>query len=269
MTAWMMCAQKEAFYAELAQDEEYIKARLLADAWCAAFVWEKRQGAEIPLTDCSTATWSGTRRRRILQTVRKKVVALTDRYGFFHWHVKFPDVFQVPDDLERAENKAAGWYGGFDVVLGNPPWEHIEIKEKEWFAQRAPHIAAVPGAKRKQLIAGLKNTDPYLYEAFVADKREADGLSHFVRTSGNYPLTGRGRINTYPLFAERKRSLLNVHGRVGTIVPSGIATDDTTKFFFQDLMQTYSLCSMFDFENKEKLFPAVAPPMKFSLLYNG
>ena len=258
--------QKEEFYAALAQDDEYIKARLLADAWCSAFVWQKCPGEELPLTDLLYRHLEDDPQAENMQTIREHVAALTDRYGFFHWHVAFPDVFEVPDDLSRAENEAAGWNGGFDVVLGNPPWERIKIQEKEWFAERDPEIAAAPGAKRKQLIAALKDTDPCMYKAFVADKRQADGLSHCARTSGNYPLTGRGRINTYPLFAETKRLLISEVGRVGTIVPSGIATDDTTKYFFQDLMRSDSLASLYDFENRQKLFPAVDSRMKFALL---
>ncbi len=257
---------KEELYAAIANSPEYIQARLLADAWCSAFVWAKRQGEDMPLTDLVYRHLEAEPDAPQFENLREKIAALTDRYGFFHWHVAFPDLFSVPEDLSTAENEAAGWNGGFDVVLGNPPWEHTEIKEKEWFAERDPEIAAAPGAKRKQLIAALKDHNPELYGAFATDKRKADGLSHFVRTSRNYPLTGRGRINTYPLFAARKRSLISGRGRVGMIVPSGIATDDTTKFFFQDLMKTHSLASLYDFENRQKLFPAVDSRMKFSLL---
>src|SRR5262249_41030431 len=74
--------------------------------------------------------------------------------------------------------------------------------------------------------------------------------SHVVRQSGRYPLCGRGDVNTYSLFAELNRSLMGPTGRVGCIVPSGIATDDTTKDFFQDLMNVDSLVSLFEFENE-------------------
>jgi hypothetical protein len=75
-------------------------------------------------------------------------------------------------------------------------------------------------------------------------------------SSGRYPLCGRGDVNTYSIFAETMRAIVSARGRIGCIVPSGIATDDTTKFFFQDLMETGSLVSLFDFENREGLFPA-------------
>ncbi len=260
--------RKEAQYAELANDHEYVKARLLADAWCAAFVWEKKQnGLPMPMTDLLYRRMEKDPLAENLQRVREYVVELKERYQFFHWHVAFPDVFTVPDDVKQAENEQTGWHGGFDCVLGNPPWERIKIQEKEWFAERAPEIAAAPNAAaRKAMISALATGDPYLLEAFRADQRAAEGESHFVRNSGRYPLTGRGDVNTYPLFAEASRQLLNDHGRVGMIVPSGIATDDTTKFFFQDLMETRSLVSLFDFENRNGIFPGVHRSYKFCLL---
>ena len=86
-------------------------------------------------------------------------------YSFLHWHVAFPAVW------ER---------GGFDVVLGNPPWERVKLKEKEFFAARSPEIANAPtGAARKRMIEALADDDPELIDAFEAAKRQADGVSHF------------------------------------------------------------------------------------------
>jgi len=116
------------------------------------------------------------------------------------------------------------------------------------------------------MIAELEQNDPYLLQAFADDKRKAEGESHFVRSSERFPLCGRGDVNTYTIFAETSRHVINGYGRVGIIVPSGIATDDTTKFFFQDLMQTQSLASLYDFENRAGIFPAVDSRMKFSLV---
>lgn len=276
---------KEELYRELANSPEYINARLLADAWCAAFVWFKstpppapprsfREGsaeaqvwADLPLTDLLYRNLEENPQSPQFESLRAKVAALTDRYGFFHWHVAFPDVFEVADDLAEAQHEAAGWNGGFDVVLGNPPWERIKIQEKEWFAGRDPDIAgARNAAERRRMIATLAESDPRLLAAFNADKRAAEGQSHFIRMSERYPLCGRGDVNTYIVFAELDRFLLSGRGRVGMVCPSGIATDDTTKFFFQDLMETQSLASMYDFENRQKLFAAVDSRMKFALL---
>ena len=151
-----------------------------------------------------------------------------------------------------------GWPGGFDVVLGNPPWERIKLQEKEWFAERSPEIAGAPNAaKRRKLIAALEEEDPDLFEAFLEARRLAEGESHIVRDSGRYPFCGRGDVNTYSIFAEGNRQILAPRGRMGIIVPSGIATDATTQYFFQDLMDSESLVSLYDFENREAIFPGV------------
>ena len=156
--------EKEAYYHDLAQNPEYIKARLLADAWCAAFVWEKRGDAMPPMTDLMYRRMEDNPLAENLREMRETVVALADRYQFFHWHVAFPDVFEVPDDLTAAENEQTGWHSGFDVVLGNPPWERIKIQEKEWFAERAPEIATAPNAAtRRKMIQDLQENDEYLY----------------------------------------------------------------------------------------------------------
>jgi len=259
---------KEARWRELANDPEYINARLLADAWCAAFVWERKAGMSVPpMTQLTYQRLCANPAATEFEGLRTAVVALREQYGFFHWHIEFPKVFSVPERPDDAENTQMGWNGGFDCVLGNPPWEHTEIKEKEWFAERAPDIAdASNAAIRRRMIGDLVQRDPSLYHGFVAERRSAEGFGHFVRTSGTYALTGRGRTNTYPLFAEKSRQVINNLGRVGIVVPSGIATDDTTKYFFQDLMKMRSLVSFYDFENREGIFIGVHRSFKFALV---
>lgn len=265
---------KEDRYRALAADPDYIAARFLADAWCAAFVWRKAEAATFgddarpvppPITDLAYRLLHDDPLADRWRDLRPYVAYLRERYQFFHWHVAFPDVFHVPEQVDTES--VTGWHGGFDVVLGNPPWERIKIQEKEWFAERSPEIAAAPNAAaRHKLIRALKDTDPHLLAAFRADKRNAEGESHFVRVSGRFPLCGRGDVNTYTIFAETSRYLISEIGRVGIIVPSGIATDDTTKYFFQDLMESRALVSLYDFENRDAVFPGVHRSYKFCLL---
>jgi hypothetical protein len=258
--------RKQQRYEELVRSQGYLYGRLLADAWCAAFVWKKTNEFNYPITEevfrriernpFDVAPW-----------MRQEIERLAGQYGFFHPQLEYPDVFRVPGPEESPANEQAGWAGGFDVVLGNPPWEHTELKEKEWFNSRRPDIAnAHTGAERKRMIEALASEDPPLYLAFSEALRSHDAMSHFSGHSGRFPLTGRGRINTYAIFAETMRVLVEPRGQAGIIVLSGIATDDTTKFFFQDLMESRALVSLYDFENREKLFPAVDSRMKFCLL---
>jgi N-6 DNA Methylase len=257
--------RKEERYSNLIRSSGYLFGRLWADAWCAAFVWRKDRTFDCAITEAifrqierSPAT--------LMPSIRDEIQRLASQYEFFHWHLAFPDVFRVPSHEEKPENETTGWSGGFDVVLGNPPWERIKLQEQEWFTQRRPDIARAPAAKRRRMIAELADKDPALYRAFLDDRRRAEGESHLVRHSGRYPLCGRGDVNTYTLFAEMNRMFISSTGRVGCIVPSGIATDDTTKVFFQDLMQTRTLVSLFSFFEIRLLFPDTDSRNPFCLL---
>ncbi|HLA80248.1 MAG TPA: N-6 DNA methylase, partial [Thermoleophilia bacterium] len=257
---------KQEAYEQLLRSQTYEHGKLLADAWCAAFVWRKTADSPPAPTDSVFRRLSAGAKDIPDESV-SEIQRLAEAYHFLHLHLAFPGVFTVPEELGSAENDDTGWSGGFDVVLGNPPWERVKLQEKEWFAGRNDEIANAPNkAARERLIAGLQSQDPALYEAFLAAKREAEGDSHLVRNTERFPLCGRGDINTYAVFAELKRSLLSVEGRVGCIVPSGIATDDTTRFFFQDATDRRALVSLYDFENRRGLFPGVHRSYKFCLL---
>jgi hypothetical protein len=176
----------------------------------------------------------------------------------FDWRVKFTDVFSRPD-------------GGFDCVIGNPPWERMKLQEREFFDAIAPPIAsATNAAKRRQLIEGLKTTNPKLYKKYVDAKAAADDSLSYIRSCSRYPLTGKGDINTYALFAELAHSIVSPKGRVGLLVPTGIATDKTNEDFFAELVNSHTLSGLYDFENKAPVFPDVHRSMKFSvLLFDG
>src|SRR5216683_1367510 len=257
--------RKQVLYEQLVKSSDYRNGRLLADAWCAAFVWKKNNEFAYPITEeifrnieknpYSISSW-----------MYDEIQRLREQYHFFYWHLAFPDVFRVPSASEQPENEQAGWSGGFDVVLGNPPWEHTELKEQEWFATRDPKIANAVGAERKRKIAALAIKDPVLYNSYLEALRDESGQSHFVRNSGRYPLCGSGRINTYAIFAETNRLIVGLRSRVGCIVQSGIATDDNTKGFFQDIIKSCSLVSLYDFDNISGIFPDVDSRYKFCLL---
>lgn len=258
-------AKKEVSFAEIQASEAAARAQLVADAWCAAFVAPKVKDAPI-LTDAVVRT-CGSSPEKVGADVHRVIDDMAERYRFLHPHVAFPDVFTVPDNPHDADNELCGWSGGFDVVLGNPPWDRVKLQEKEWFAARDPEIAKAPkAAARKRLIQKLKSEHPAMHAVFLDDLRKADGESALLRNSGRYPLAGWGDVNTYAVFAELMRNAISPTGHVGVIVPTGIATDDTTKLFFADLVDRRSLVSLLDFENRQGVFPGVHRSYKFSLL---
>jgi hypothetical protein len=174
----------------------------------------------------------------------------------FDWRERFPAVFGE---------------AGFDCVIGNPPWERMKLQEREFFSLPAPEIAtATNAAKRRQLVAKMESDDPALYERYQEALGAADSLLTYCRTSDEYPLTGKGDINTYAVFAELAYRLVAPHGRVGLLVPSGIASDMTTKDFFAAVAESKRLIRLYDFENRlKKFFPDVDNRFKFSILNFG
>ncbi|MFG3526683.1 Eco57I restriction-modification methylase domain-containing protein [Streptomyces sp. NPDC047917] len=255
---------QETAYRVYVESSAYVQDLHAADAWCAAFVWPKHAGAPEAPTDQVFRALRGRDQSSVSDATHEEILRLRDQYRFFHWHLEFPEVFAVPGSGAGVQS-GTGWAGGFDAVVGNPPWEHLELKETEFFSS-FPEIADASSGKRKKLIDQIQETNPNLYEAYQRSKRAIDGTRHFANFSGLYPLCGRGRIKTDPVFAEQCRRLGSPSGRVGIIVPTGIATDATTQFFFKDLVAHKSLAALFDFENSSPLFPGVHRSFKFCVL---
>jgi N-6 DNA Methylase len=244
--------QKEA-YDELRKSPEWRAEEILANGWCAAFVQYKNQTERT-----TTITYDVLRKLAEQQgdidveLFEGKIWRLATDYKFFHWHLEFPHIFW--NGAEEL-NPDTGWTKGFSCVVGNPPWERLKPQEREFFASRHDDIANAPNAAaRKRLIAALAKSDDVadlkLFAAWQRRRREAAAWTHLLSNSGRYPLTGRGDINTYAVFAETARSITSTTGRMGMVLPTGIATDATTARFFADLVDRSVLVSLLEFENE-------------------
>jgi hypothetical protein len=257
--------EKQRRYAALQASSEVEHARLIADAWCTAFVIPKRAGAPVLTQGVIDQLRAGS---ATLPAVLGSIADARDRYRFLHPHLVFPHVFRTPGEGDVPENPTTGWRGGFDVVLGNPPWERVKLQEKEFFAGTHPEIAdAQTKADRTKLVEKLKLEDPVAFAVYEAALRQSEGESQLLRASGRFPLTGRGDVNTYAVFAELMHGLAAPKGRIGCIVPTGIATDDTTKWFFRDLVERRMLVALFDIRNQDRFFHDVGHRrFKFCLL---
>lgn len=247
-------AKAEA-YQKVNESVQYRKQRQIADLWTAAFFWKIEQPKKTSY-EAIAPTQAQLHRLRAGQDVQigllAKVAELSLENEFFHWPLEFAEV--------AAQ-------GGFDSVLGNPPWERIKLQEEEFFAQRDPQIASAPNkAARQRLIDQLAQNNPALAVDFETAKHAAECSSKFMRNSYRYPLSAIGDVNTYALFAEHFRNLTCSIGYAGVIVPTGIVTDDTTKDFFGDLIRKGQLSRVIGFENESFIFPAIHHSTKFCCL---
>ena len=172
---------------------------------------------------------------------------------FFHWCVEFPEVF------------ADG--GGFDVMCGNPPWDKLQMEDEKWFVGKDDSIVnAANQAARNKKIEQLKETNPALYHEYVSARESVASQSKYIKSSGRFCLTNRGKIELSSLFAEVCTEFSKEAW--GLVIPTSIAFGDSTKYFFEKLVTENRLISLYDFENKEKLFNIHAM-YKFCLLTAG
>lgn len=269
-------AEAERRYRRLQEASEESAERLAFDLWTAAFFWpleaetdgrsareraragiEARRGERrTPLPPTTQDMFQALAAPQLVDE-RLKAYArkLRDKHRFFHWELEFPEIFGQ-DGLS-----------GFNVVLGNPPWERIKLQEKEFFADYDPEIAGAPNAAtRRQMIAALPQNNSSLWRLYRQALRSVECTAKFLRGSSRFPFGSGGDVNTYSVFAELDRDLIAPRGRSGIVVPSGIATDYTNKDFFADMVEQGRLASLYDFENRRKLFPEVDSRIKFSLL---
>lgn len=188
--------------------------------------------------------------------------ALIDEERFLNWQITFPGVW--------TNWGSKGLEGGFDAVVGNPPWDRIKLQQVEWFAARRPEIAKAQRASdRSRMIGALaKAGDPLHADFAKADRRAADTM-RMARKGGHYPLLSRGDINLYSLFVERAHRLVKPDGMVGLLTPSGIASDLSASAFFRKVATGSHVKALYDFENRrtryglEPFFPDVDSRFKF------
>ncbi len=205
----------------------------------------------------------GPETQELLDAARRLAV----RERFLPWEAAFPGVWP---DLERPET------GGFDAVIGNPPWDRMKLQEVEWFAFRRPEIArAQRAADRKRMVRQLRASGEPLGRDYDRAARRAQTAAKVARTSGHYPLLGRGDLNLYSLFVERAIQLIHPDGVAGLLVPSGIASDKTAAGFFGQVSTGGRLLALYDFENGRSrhdgppFFPDVHRSMKFCVFVAG
>ena len=186
--------------------------------------------------------------------------ALAAERRFMHWEPAFPGVW--------ADWSSATPPGGFDAVIGNPPWDRMKLQKVEWFAARVPAIAhAQRASDRKRLVEQLHHRGDPIAVDYDHAAHTAETAARVARTGGAYPLLSGGDVNLYSLFVERALRLVRRDGIVGLLVPSGIAADKGASEFFRSISTTGRLAGLLDFENgkrkPEPFFPDVHRSFKF------
>lgn len=257
-------AEKKRRLAAAKAERQLWSWRQAADIYVAAFLSRKTdtpKSAGEAMVPTNDHVWRALGGGQVYGPLVGAVAELAAQARVFHWPLEFPDVMAQ---------------GGFSIVLGNPPWERIKIQEQEFFASRDVEIALARNADaRATMITRLRNAaegtrERRLFAELEQVKRTAEASSVFARDSGRFPLTGRGDVNTYALFAELFGSIIKPNGRAGVIVPTGIATDVTTGPFFNALVGERRIVSLHDFQTGMGFFDRIGHArFKFSLVTLG
>ena len=154
---------------------------------------------------------------------------IASQYRFFHWPLEFPNVFH----RERA---------GFDVVVGNPPWNEITIEELAFYALREPGLRGLPNlADRRKRISEMDKQNPEWRGEFEALQEQLATVRGFFSESGDYQLQGVGDKDLYQLFCERYSHLVRQDGRLGVVLPRTSFLAEGAKGFRQWLFSHNSM----------------------------
>lgn len=238
-------------YRRYLESDRYRILKRAADVWTAAFFWTSELG-EFPTSKEYHQAIEGD-----LDGWDGRLADALEEVNPLHWPLAFPDIHAR---------------GGFDLVIGNPPWEKFVTEEQEFFAAAGRFdIASQTSARRKQAIAALADgieRERALHDRWVRHKAANDRMSHWAKTSGRFtPVSGE--VNTYVLFTELAADLSSDRGWVSLVVKSGIAIDKTPAPVFHQLLDSGRIRSVIDTVNKGGTFPAVAEVERFGVLTLG
>jgi hypothetical protein len=234
--------EKERLLASLARDSALSSWLTLADLWCASWFWPTTEPASssAPPPTAWTALCDQALRgasmlpAHVAQAWLDRAREVAGRQRFFHWTLEFPEVFFDTSGEPRAD-------GGFDAIVGNPPWDMVRDDAR-------PELECAEGE------AGARESAAMDSAAGVAGSRAA--VSRFVRESGIYDAIGDAHPNSYQLFVDRSLSLLRRDGgRLGLVVPWGLAADHGSARLRRRLMERCDVDTMISFDNRDGLFP--------------
>ena len=243
-----MTAPLDAFLS-LIHAFEWLDLRDRADRAVLSAFLDGQFGDPVQVALGTTAIVNGRREAKRFAEIFASARELVTEERFLNWQVSFPGVWS---DWEGEKLT-----GGFDAVIGNPPWDRMKLQQVEWFAARRREIAMAQRASdRERMIRALETNEDPLAKDFAKANARAEAAFRMARASGDYPLLSGGDLNIYSLFVERAMTLVKPSGMVGLLTPSGIASDKTAAPFFKGVATGGRLKALYDFENRRTRFEA-------------
>ncbi|OFV91761.1 MAG: hypothetical protein A3G76_14305 [Acidobacteria bacterium RIFCSPLOWO2_12_FULL_65_11] len=213
-------AKERALATINSRDSALTRWKRVADLWCASWFQSADRGvppAAFGALSDAILTGGGSLPP---QATRDYLCASEEVAGarrFFHWELEFPEVFFAPDGARLAN-------GGFDAVIGNPPWDMIRAD------------------------TGTTDVRSHAREGLAL-------MMRFTRDAGIYRAQSDGHANRYQLFVERARSLARAGGRLGLVLPWGLAADRGSASLRRLLLARSDVDTLVGFDNRRGVFP--------------
>ena len=223
--------RKELALAALRErDSPFTRWKALLDLWCACWFWEDDRppdAAVFHAVSDSLLRGHSSLPARVAREWQERAAATAERRRFLHWELEFPEVFFSADG-RRAPT------GGFDAVLGNPPWDMVRGDSGD---------------------AGTRSER----------RTDARQLTEFVRGSGVYAADSRAHVNRYQLFVERALQIARPGGRVGLVLPAGLVSDAGSAALRRHLFDVADVDTVVGLDNRAGIFP-IHRSVRFVLL---
>ena len=156
---------------------------------------------------------------------------------------------------------------GFSAMLGNPPWDQVELNDDEYFSSYEGYDAKWRNAEKKKWISELFNQLQAVEDDYFLNKTRLERTATYLKSSGSYPLVSSGKCNLYSLFSELFTTIIHSRGNVGVIVPTGSATDLANAPFFRQMTALNAVKSVLAFDHRSPHFKDVT--MQFCILSLG
>ena len=228
-------------------DEEAKRAVQETAALCDLVVAQPVSASE-DLRGYSAGTWrkeKGRIARSALHSLAKKDLKGADALHFPVW---FPEIF-------LRDNP------GFDVIVGNPPWQEATVEKLAFWARHFPGLRGLDSREQTLRLLELEKERPDLSGGFEAEQEEQERIRRFLTAAGNYPGMGTGDPDLYKAFCWRFWNLVRKDGgRLGVVLPrSALAARGSEAFRKHMIAGAASMQLTLLLNQKRWVFPEVDP----------
>ncbi|EGI1666470.1 class I SAM-dependent DNA methyltransferase, partial [Campylobacter jejuni] len=173
-------------------------------------------------------------------------------FNFFNYELEFPEI---------TENQV---FKGFDIIIGNPPWDKTKFSDSDFFPQYKSDYRSLIASKKKEIQDNLLAKD-YIKQNYEKQKAYINDLNEYYKKA--YPLNkGSGDGNLFRLFVEKNLSLLKQDGNLAYVLPSALMFEDGSLILRKEILENKTLEYFYSFENNKAIFIDVHRSYKFALM---